>query len=38
MPPPLELQRQLSRFQRLPESQDVWEGAEEGTAAARRTS
>jgi tetratricopeptide (TPR) repeat protein len=27
MPPPLDIQRQLSRFKRLPESQDVWEGA-----------
>jgi uncharacterized protein DUF6930/tetratricopeptide repeat protein len=27
MPPSFDLQRQLSRFKRLPESQDVWEGA-----------
>ena len=27
MTPPLDIQRQLSRFKRLPEVQDVWEGA-----------
>src|SRR5258708_11761476 len=27
MPPPLDIQRQVSRFKRLPEVQDVWEGA-----------
>jgi tetratricopeptide (TPR) repeat protein len=27
MPLPADLQRQLSRFKRLPESQDIWEGA-----------